>query len=124
MKFGGSAGTNRDDATIRNSFATGLVTYGLNTAGWSGHASTMMDLGLLLDVETTSQTASAGTGAVGTTTAEMKRRRPSTRRGNGTTDWDFASVWKIAEGKSYPYLRSTPSAVPPDPHGGRNGRSR
>lgn len=55
------------------------------------------------DVETSGQIVSAG--GTGRTTAEMKQA--STFPG-----WDFAGLWKIQEGRSYPYFRWQ---IPPVP---------
>jgi hypothetical protein len=49
------------------------------------------------DAQTSGLSVSAGTGAEGKTTAEMKQK--STYAG-----WDFSSVWDISGG--YPYLRA------------------
>jgi uncharacterized repeat protein (TIGR02543 family) len=49
------------------------------------------------DTETSGTTISAGTGAIGKTTAQMKQR-------STYTGWDFSSVWDIGNG--YPYLRT------------------
>ncbi len=52
------------------------------------------------DVEASGQSSSAG--GVGKTTAEMKQEATY-------TGWDFANVWDIVEGQSYPYLRALES---------------
>jgi hypothetical protein len=89
--------------TIVNCFAVGRVTSPINSGGLLGASGANSSVtASYWDKETTGQTVSAGSDATfGKTTAQMKQQ--------GTfAGWDFTSVWGIAEGQSYPYLRFMP----------------
>jgi uncharacterized repeat protein (TIGR02543 family) len=108
--IGGLVGLN-EGASLTNCFATGWVAgnqSAYNTGGLVGKDTTNKVTACYWDVETTGRTKSAGgTGAVGRSTAEMKRQATFQPGGvTGATDWDFTSVWGIIEGQTYPYLRS------------------
>ncbi len=64
------------------------------------------------DVNTTTQSASFGQGSnpggTGKTTAEMYQQATF-------TGWDFATVWQIDEGVSYPELQWAAEPIPPGP---------
>jgi hypothetical protein len=113
----GTAGglVGRDGGSIKNSFATGAVSGDHSAVGGliGFHCGTTVTA-CYWDVETTSQTVSAGgAGAVGKTTVEMKHRATFQPGGGaGAIDWDFTNVWGIVEGESYPYLRAFESASP------------
>ncbi len=120
---GGLIGTTSSD-TIENCFATGLVSARQSVGGLIGYnGSTIQkcfsigavmgqeDVGGLVghnyktvtdcywNVETTGQATSAGSDvSFGKTTAQMKQQATF-------SGWDFASLWGIATGQSYPYLR-------------------
>ncbi len=98
---GGLVGTNASTKVI-HCFASGLVQGTSNVGGLIGSNSATSVTACYWDVQTTGQpTSTTIVGAVGKTTAEMKK-------GATFSGWDFAAVWGIAEGKSYPYLRGFP----------------
>ncbi len=131
---GGLIGENLDDSTVTNCYATGAVTgrertgglVGNNRSSWISRCyavgrvtGTPPSVGGLIgesadstvtacywDVETSSQTVSAGgTGAVGKTSIEMKQQATfQTEEGAGANDWDFAFIWRITEEETYPYF--------------------
>jgi hypothetical protein len=101
----GSDNTVSANPTIKNSYFAGQT----SGSGLLGYASTgSSHTGILTitssywDIESSGASISAGTGAAGKTTAQMKQR--STYMG-----WDFASTWNIDNG--YPYLRLLGPAV-------------
>jgi len=109
--LGGLVGSN-DSSILSNCYAIGPVTSAWNSGGLVGSDSNSTITACYWDQETTGQTASAG-GGVGKTTAQMKLRATfQPGGGTGGGDWDFASVWGIVEGQSYPYLRSLESTPP------------
>jgi hypothetical protein len=90
---GGLAGINA--GTAQNSYSTGAVTGNSNVGGIIGE-NTATCTNFFWDTETSGQGASAcGTGK---TTAQMMAQATF-------VDWDFATVWNINEGTSYPFLR-------------------
>ncbi|HPS02227.1 MAG TPA: GLUG motif-containing protein [Candidatus Sumerlaeota bacterium] len=67
--------------------------------GFIGNGNAINITSCYWDVETSGQATSAGgAGAVGKTTAEMKRQA-------SFAGWDFTNVWGIAEDLTYPYLQ-------------------
>jgi len=104
---GGLVGINEQESVLTNCFATGLVASDSSEAKLGGLIGTNIASTVIAcywDVETTSQTTSAGgAGAVGKTTAEMKEQ--VTFQPGGGRDWDFTFVWGIIEGKTYPFLQ-------------------
>ncbi|HPS03642.1 MAG TPA: GLUG motif-containing protein, partial [Candidatus Sumerlaeota bacterium] len=109
---GGLIGSNNIGAVV-NSFAVGTVTgTGSSVRGLIGDNNTDDQVkNCYWDKESTGQTAVAGyMGAVSKTTAEMKRQATfQPGGGTGENDWNFETVWGIAEGQSYPYLRFAPA---------------
>ncbi len=107
---GGLIGDNCEGSVL-HCYATGRVTSlgeAVNAGGLIGRNTGTSVTACYWDVETTSQTTSAG-GGVGKTTAEMKQRATFQPGGGmGATDWDFTSVWGIVEGETYPFLRFAP----------------
>jgi hypothetical protein len=118
--------------TISNCFATGSVTGNANSrGGLVGFVLNGTITNSYWDKTTTGQVFSDGSAAsFGKTTVEMKRQatfQPGS--GTGATDWDFTTLWGVAEGQSYPYLLSAPppfrlslaydgsGAVSPNPSG-------
>ncbi|HPS03688.1 MAG TPA: GLUG motif-containing protein, partial [Candidatus Sumerlaeota bacterium] len=98
---GGLVGGNTQ-SFVRNSFATGAVTGSSYVGGLVGSSPQSTVTACYWDKATTGQVVSAGSDAgFGKTTAEMKQM--ATFAG-----WDFASIWGIVEGQSYPYLRFSP----------------
>jgi hypothetical protein len=98
---GGLVGYNKESGHVVNAYATGLVTGSVYWGGLIGRS--LSNPGTVTacywDVETTSQTTSAG--GLGRTSLQMKRKATF------LPGWDFTSVWGIVEGKSYPYLKFT-----------------
>ncbi len=100
---GGLVGDN--GGTVSGCYSTGRVSGSDYVGGLVGRTSTSgRVLGSYWDVETSGQSTSAG--GEGKTTAEMKQRATY-------TGWDFANVWDIVEGQSYPYLRVLGETVYP-----------
>jgi hypothetical protein len=100
---------NCEGGTVRNCFANGRVTgTGTYVGGCIGRVYNSTVKACYWDVETSGWTTSAGgTGAIGKTTAEMKQKATfQPGGGTGEDDWDFASVWGIVEGQTYPFLRT------------------
>ena len=99
---GGLAGSNDGLGVIDRSFSVGAVTINANvslaggllgTQGTSGHPGTVTNS--FWDTQTSGLATSAG--GAGRTTPQMKTQ------GN-YTNWDFAAIWSIIEGVTYPYL--------------------
>ncbi|HPS02095.1 MAG TPA: GLUG motif-containing protein, partial [Candidatus Sumerlaeota bacterium] len=103
---GGLSGVNYDSSTS-TSFASGHVTGTAYVGGLFGNRGTNTSVtACYWDRQTTGQTSATGSvkdgeGCFGRTTAEMKQMATF-------SGWDFASVWGIVEGQSYPYLRFAP----------------
>lgn len=91
QNIGGLAGINYQGSVI-NSYATGRVIGYIRTGGLLGSSYQGTISNSFWDTET------SGIGG-GKTTAEMKTISTFTDAG-----WDFTNIWKIIEGKSYPYL--------------------
>ncbi len=100
---GGLVGYN-DYGTVSRCYSSGRVSGGSSVGGLVGYNWSGRVLGSYWDVETSGQSTSAG--GEGKTTAEMKQRATY-------TGWDFANVWDIVEGQSYPYLRVLGETVYP-----------
>ncbi len=129
---GGLIGENNNNGSVTNSYATGRAsgTYGTGgLIGYNGASATMINCyssgyiaglnypgglvginyaGTIIensfwDMETSGQVTSWG--GTGKTTAEMQQKATF-------TSWDFAGLWKIQEGRSYPYFRWQ---IPPVP---------
>ncbi len=98
---GGLVGSN--GGTVSQCYSVGSVSGSWDVGGLVGRNSGTV-LGSYWDVETSGQSTSAG--GEGKTTAEMKQRATY-------TGWDFANVWDIVEGQSYPYLRVLGETVYP-----------
>jgi hypothetical protein len=84
--------------TVSNCYATGAVT------GWSALGGLLgYNSGTVSNSYWDMQTSGRGTssGGTGKTTTQMKQQ--ATFAG-----WDFAGLWDIVEGTSYPYLRFSP----------------
>ncbi|MBI5103224.1 MAG: Ig-like domain-containing protein, partial [Nitrospirae bacterium] len=103
--IGGLVGIN-DYGTIGNSYSAGAVSGSYFVGGLAGEnwgAATYS----YWDIETSGTATGVGngsaTGVTGLTTAQMKVS-------SNFVDWDFATVWGIVEGMTYPYLRAN-SAV-------------
>ena len=97
---GGLVGMN--SGVITNSYSAGSVTSSSYAGGLAGYNYVSV-IDSYWDTETSGQSTSAG--GTGMTTAEMKQQ--ATFAG-----WDFADVWAIQEGASYPYfVWQTPPVV-------------
>lgn len=102
-RVGGLVGT-ISSTTIANCYSTGVVSGDQNVGGFVGFVdySTIEDC--YYDSETSNQYSGIGNGSDQTvtslTTAEMKQEA-------NFNNWDFATIWGIDEGVSYPYLRPT-----------------
>jgi hypothetical protein len=103
---GGLIGVN--SGSVANCFAAGRVEGTSESVGGLIGSSTTTATACYWDVETTSQTASAG-GGEGRTTAQMKQRATfQPGGGTGAKDWNFSIIWGISEGETYPFLRFAP----------------
>jgi uncharacterized repeat protein (TIGR02543 family) len=110
---GGLVGYAYTGSSITHCFAIGQVTDPddpNHTSGLMGNCQSTAITACYWDKETTGQTTSIGSDTrFGKTTAEMKTQTTfQPGGGTGADDWDFTSVWGIAEGQSYPYLRFMP----------------
>jgi hypothetical protein len=93
---GGLVGEN--DNTIANCYSTGSVSGNYDVGGLVGYDEGGEVAASFWDIETSSQSTSAG--GTPKTTAEMKTKSTFTNAG-----WDFGNIWDICEGTSYPRLR-------------------
>ncbi len=101
---GGLVGRNGYRSTVRECYSAGSVSGGDYVGGLVGDNDNGTVSSSYWDVEASGQSSSDG--GVGKTTAEMKQE--ATYEG-----WDFANVWDIVEGQSYPYLRVLGETVYP-----------
>ncbi|MDG6220265.1 MAG: GLUG motif-containing protein [Candidatus Thermoplasmatota archaeon] len=108
--FGGFVGHNYR-GQITGSYSTGRVIYNTGISptnrGFTGNVDTGAGYHMAdnyWDTETSLQTINAFGQAEGKTTAEMMTR-------STFVVWDFANVWRIMEGKTYPFLIWEP--IPP-----------
>jgi hypothetical protein len=101
---GGLVGQNSSGLCVGSSickcFSTGRVSGAEYAGGLVGKGGA---INCFWDIETSSQTTSAG--GTGKTTVQMQTRSTFTNAG-----WDFISVWGIGENQTYPYLRSYSAA--------------
>jgi filamentous hemagglutinin family protein len=100
-RIGGLVGRNYTDGIITNSFSLGaVVTAGAGLIGYN----TGQVTNCYWDTTTSGKTSSSG--GTGLTTAQMLTQA-------NFSDWDFASIWSIAEGATYPYLQwqGTPNII-------------
>ncbi|HPS03138.1 MAG TPA: GLUG motif-containing protein, partial [Candidatus Sumerlaeota bacterium] len=103
--LGGLVGSN-SYGTLTHCYAIGPVASVWKSGGLVGSDSNSTITACYWDKEVTGWSTSAGSAAsFGKTTAEMKQKATF-------SGWDFASVWGIVEGQSYPYLRSLKSSPP------------
>lgn len=100
---GGLVGTN--SGTISTSYSRGAVTGVPDQGGLVGYNEGDVNASYW-DTQTSGLTYSDG--GTGKTTLEMTRA--ATFAG-----WDFAGIWTITEGSSYPTLRSVPASAPASP---------
>ncbi|MDD5057532.1 MAG: GLUG motif-containing protein [Sideroxydans sp.] len=82
---------------ISNSYSTGSVTGTISVGGLVGQMYGGISINSYWDTQTSGQLTS-GTGT-GLTTSQMKAQA-------SFTGWDFASMWGIVEGVSYPTLKT------------------
>ncbi len=109
---GGLVGWNGDYGTVRECYSVGSVSGRDYVGGLVGYNDYGTVLGSYWDVESSGLSSSdAGRGK---TTAEMKQRATY-------TGWDFANVWDIVEGQSYPYLRALGPTQKPEGEGVMEG---
>ena len=111
-KVGGLSGTNYNGASIIRCYSTGFVSAQNNKGGLIGHGDAYYLS--FWDINSSGVTTSAGSGAVGKTTAGMMD--PSTFLAAG---WDFnasGGTWKMTAGQTYPRLawENTPTTLPYD----------
>lgn len=103
---GSLIGVNRPEypySDVENSvikcYATGAVSAVYTEGGLIGDYGSGNVISCYWDTETTGQVDSfGGDGVVGKTTAEMTQQ-------STFTGWDFANIWLIKDGESYPYLQ-------------------
>ena len=94
--LGGLVGNYAYGTTVTNAYSTGAVTGGAgNIGGLIGRNDGGTFVSSYWNKETSGKTTSAG--GTGKTTAEMKQQATF-------TGWDFATIWNITEGTSYPFL--------------------
>jgi PKD repeat protein len=110
--FGGFVGFDHQ-GKVQNCYSVGAVVHAGGTdptdKGFAGGVDTGPDYtmkGNFWDKQTSMQTSTSG-NATGKTTKAMKTRATFTGAG-----WDFASVWCIGEGLTYPLLRWQDEAHP------------
>jgi hypothetical protein len=123
--IGGLVGINYRLDQINNCYSTGMVSGTEYVGGFVGYHyfdGWYPDVfsGNFWDIQTSGQTVGIGNGASdgvsGMTTSQMKTLSTFTSAG-----WNFANVWNIIEGQTYPFLRgvgwsaSQPPADPPAP---------
>ncbi len=124
--IGGLVGINYRLDQINNCYSTGMVSGTEYVGGFVGYHyfdGWYPDVfsGNFWDIQTSGQTVGIGNGASdgvsGMTTSQMKTLSTFTSAG-----WNFANVWNIIEGQTYPFLRgvgwsaSQPPADPPAPN--------
>lgn len=103
---GGLAGENRSGATIRNCYAIFTMSGGRAGASWScptagARAGAMVNIYYCKDAwELAAGVSSAG---IGLSISEMMEQK-------FFSGFDFANIWGIEEGNSYPYLQWNPIA--------------
>ncbi|ACF14527.1 GLUG domain protein [Chloroherpeton thalassium ATCC 35110] len=98
---GGLVGQNGSASTVENSYSTGAVTGTINPYGGLVGRNSGTVTNSFWDTETSGQSSSEG--GTGKTTAEMMQASTFTNAG-----WDFATIWRIDEGNSYPELQWQP----------------
>jgi len=94
----GLVGWKEDDARINRCYSTGAVSGSTDVGGLVGeedHPTTNV-FDSFWDTDTSGQPTSDG--GTGKTTAEMMQQATF-------TGWDFATIWNINEGTSYPFLK-------------------
>ena len=103
---------NSSGSSISNCFATGKVSSSHNVGGFLGNNYGGTINNCFFDYQTTGQIYGVGSGSGtvnnlhGKTTAEMKTKTTFT-----SVDWDFATIWGIDEGVTYPYFIDEQVAV-------------
>lgn len=97
---GGLVGIKKvDAAVITNTYATGVVSGSVtNIGGLIGSGSSANVTNSYWDMQTSGQPTSIA--GIGKTTSQMYQQ-------NTYSGWDFAHVWNIHEGNSYPWLHAT-----------------
>ncbi|MDK9726386.1 MAG: YDG domain-containing protein [Sterolibacteriaceae bacterium MAG5] len=109
---GGLVGYNSGGGTVSKSYATGAVSGPHASDGVGGlvgfNANGSIANNSFWNTETSGQPTSAG--GTGLTTAQMMTGANFTSataaNGNVNPNWDFANIWRIVEGQSYPALRA------------------
>jgi len=101
---GGGLGITMLDPASR-CYSTGLVTGSGTLGGFIGHSYGTVRA-CFWDIETSGMATSGG--GTGKSTADMKRRATFESAG-----WNFDSVWKIREDRTYPTLRGLPTPYEP-----------
>ncbi|MBE0662434.1 MAG: T9SS type A sorting domain-containing protein [Bacteroidales bacterium] len=104
-RAGGLSGWNYYGEII-NSYATGGVSSPSNTGGLVGTSSSGSTTNSYWNSETSAQVGS--NGGDGLTMAQMKQA-------SSFSGWDFANIWAINPGSSYPYLQENTQVPPPAP---------
>jgi hypothetical protein len=95
------------ETTIARTYSTGSVTGNGNVGGLIGLASGATVCASFWDLNTSGKTTSAGgSGAVGKSTADMKKLSTFSGAGwsIGNETGDASKIWGINEGTSYPFL--------------------
>jgi filamentous hemagglutinin family protein len=96
-EVGGLVGNNyTNSGRISNSYATGNVSGTTNVGGLVGLNTSATNVSNYWDKQTSGRTTSAS--GTGLTTAQMKQQA-------SFSGWDFANIWQINQGVSYPTLR-------------------
>ncbi len=97
-QYAGGLAARSNEGTIVNSFAAGLITGPTNDnlAGLVAQTiGTSPIINSYWNIETTGQSTTSG-GGTGLVTTEMVLE-------TSFSDWDFAAIWQIVEGESYPF---------------------
>ncbi|MGF1583740.1 MAG: hypothetical protein ACFCUM_00335 [Bacteroidales bacterium] len=101
-RVGGLAGCSDLKGDILNSYSMGLVTVSGNVTAYGGLLGSigLVDPGTVThsywDTGTSGQSGSEG--GLGRTTSQMQNQATF-------SGWDFANIWNIMEGETYPFLR-------------------
>ncbi|MBN2017259.1 MAG: T9SS type A sorting domain-containing protein [Candidatus Cloacimonetes bacterium] len=104
--IGGLVGEQGEDAIVEYSYSVGNVSGNSPTGGLIGYNNRGIVQYGFWNIETSSQSSSAG--GVGLTTNQMIQK-------DSFTNWNFVDTWILEENVTYPYLISIPQNPPPSP---------
>jgi len=99
---GGLVGVNGESSTVEDCYSTGEVSGTQNIGGLVGRNSSSTITTSYWDTETSTQTSSDG--GEGKSTVEMMQQATF-------SGWNFATVWRIDEGNSYPEQQWQPTTT-------------